>query len=137
MIKLPVETAAANEDLTGRISYMANKTIKILTGQSNKPMPNSQNQQQMSGPGYYPNYPQSPSQGDLSGQGSGPQPNYQAGRPQQSSESPEGVPEAYLQIIAAIEKLVGRMDKIDSRLSTIENIVYHITTNKKEEPQKG
>jgi len=159
MVKLPPE----EETPTFRIAYLGSsssggseisnsnntKTIKILTGQSNT-MNNmqsyQQNQQQQQrpggGPGYYPNYPASPPnhQGDLSGQGSGPQPNYQQGPPQPQpgqSESTERVPEAYIQIIGAIEKLVDRMDKMEGRLTTVENIMYHLTTNKKVEPEKG
>ncbi len=130
-----------------RINQLNNKTIKILTGnqpQNRPPPPPPHHLQTMNPPApmpiiqnsYYPtnNYPQNqyPQTADLSGQGSGLEPSFQ--QPQQQKEG--AISDIYVQIIGAIEKLVGRIDKLDSRLSTMEKIVLHLS-NKKEQPQQG
>ena len=82
-----------------------NVTTRILNG------PNSNNvHQQISRPTN--SYP------DQNSQGSG-------NHPVVNEDS--GIPAIYVQIMMAIEKIVGRLDDLDKRLRTIENVVLYLT----------
>lgn len=119
-------------------SRAGNKSLKILT----KPL----NPQTTTTP-YNPYFmhPYNPGFGDVSAQGSIPQPNLQPPpppnhnnrQPINQDQSSAGVPDIYVQLIGAIERLVGRMDKLDNRLRTVESILYHMTNKKEELPEQG
>ncbi|ODM90614.1 hypothetical protein Ocin01_16067 [Orchesella cincta] len=134
--------ADEDKDLESRAG---NKSQKVLT-RPLKPQPTT-----TQNPYFF--YPQNPGFiGDSYGQGSGLHPNVQQPPPnngmhhgmQQHQHQPQAadkvsseIPAIYIQLIEAIEKLVARMDKIDNRLRTAENILYHMTNKKEELPEQG
>lgn len=84
---------------------------KILAGPPKRP------------PAYPPAYPGDP---DLSGSGSGSNQHY---------EHHPSISSVDMQLLTAMEKLVARMDKLDARVKTLENVVYYITN--KQKPEQG
>ena len=84
---------------------------KILAGPPKRPPP-------------YP--PARPADSDLSGSGSGSNQHY---------EHHPSISSVDMQLLSAMEKLVTRMDKLDARVKTLENVVYYITN--KQKPEQG
>jgi len=106
--------------------YVSNKTSKILTGPSsgNRRPPYGNGGIPTDG-GYYGT--------DLSSQGSG---------NTQSVQNHPSISAIDMQLLNAMEKLVGRMDAMDNRVKTVESIVHFLTSkdNKDKspaEPQRG
>ncbi len=102
-------------DFINQHQHPSNKSSKILSGPSRPSYPRP-------GPGHHGGQ----GQGDLSVQGSGNNP---------SVQQHPAISDIDMQLLGAMEKLVGRMDGLEARVKTLESIVHYFT-NKEKPPQQ-